>query len=43
MLVVDHPDFPQPLRLELGKGVELSKELRALAPEAVAAYETNWH
>ena len=43
MLVVDHPGFPQPLRLELGKGVELSKELRALAPEAVAAYETSWH
>ena len=38
-LVADHPDVPQPLHFELGKGVELSKELRALAPDAVATSE----
>jgi hypothetical protein len=39
MLLADHPNHPKPLQLELGKGIAISDELRALAPDAVAAFE----
>lgn len=39
MLLADHPDRPKPLQLELGKRIAVSDELRALAPDAVAAFE----
>jgi len=39
MLLADHPDRPKPLKLELGKGIVATDELRALAPRAFAKYE----
>ena len=39
ILTAHHPDHPRPLEFELGPGSPLSEELRALAPEAVAAFE----
>jgi len=38
ILTVHHPDHPQPLEFELRAG-GVGDELRALAPEAVAAFE----
>ena len=40
-LVADHPRHPRPLRFELSRGASISAELRALAPEAVAAFENS--
>ncbi len=40
MLLVDHPDYPRPLEFEIGPGIELSDEFKALAGEASAAFET---
>jgi hypothetical protein len=39
ILTAHHPDHPQPLEFELRPGGPVSAELRALAPEAVAAFE----
>jgi hypothetical protein len=39
ILTAHHPDHPQPLEFELRPGAAVSEELRALAPEAVAAFE----
>ena len=39
MILADHPGHPRPLRFELGKGTEIGEQLRALAPEAFAAFE----
>jgi hypothetical protein len=40
ILTAHHPDHPQPLEFELRTGAAVSDELRALAPEAVAAFES---
>jgi len=39
ILTVHHPEHPRPLELELRPGVPVSKGLRSLAPDAVAAFE----
>jgi hypothetical protein len=39
ILTAHHADHPQPLEFELRTGAAVSEELRALAPEAVAAFE----
>ena len=39
ILTAHHPDHPQPLEFELRTGSQISEELRALAPDAVAAFE----
>jgi hypothetical protein len=39
MLLAEHPQHPRPLRFEVGPGIALSEGFRALAPEALAAYE----
>ena len=39
ILTAHHPDHPRPLEFELRTGSQISPELRALAPEAVAAFE----
>ena len=38
-ILADHPGHPRPLRFEVGRGLPISDDLRALAPDAVAAYE----
>jgi hypothetical protein len=39
ILTAHHPDYPRPLEFELQPGQPISDELKALAPEAVAAFE----
>ena len=39
ILTAHHPDHPRPLEFELRAGSPLSEEIRALAPDAVAAFE----
>ncbi len=39
MLLAEHPDHPNPLKFELTGKIEITAELRALAPEAIAAFE----
>jgi hypothetical protein len=39
ILTAHHPDHPQPLEFELRPNSPVGEELRALAPEAVAAFE----
>jgi len=40
ILTAHHPDYPRPLEFELTKATTpLSRELKALAPDAVAAFE----
>jgi hypothetical protein len=37
--LADHRDYPRALRFELGSGIAISDQFRALAPEAVASFE----
>jgi hypothetical protein len=39
MVLADHPDYPRPLEFEIGPGVVLGEEFRALAGAAVASLE----
>jgi hypothetical protein len=39
ILTAHHPDHPRPLEFELRPGLAVGEELRALAPDAVAAFE----
>jgi hypothetical protein len=39
ILTAHHPDHPRPLEFELRPGAPVGEELRALAPDAVAAFE----
>jgi hypothetical protein len=39
VLLADHPQHPRPLKFELVRGVPISDEFRALAPEAVETFE----
>jgi len=37
--LADHRDYPRPLRFELGPGIAVTDQFRALAPDAIAAFE----
>lgn len=39
LLTAHHPDYPRPLEFELRPGAKVDDKLRALAPDAVAAFE----
>lgn len=39
IVTAHHPASPRPLEFELGRGIVLTDEFRALAPEAIAAFE----
>lgn len=39
MVLANHSDYPRPLRFELGSGIPITPEFRALAEQAVAAFE----
>lgn len=39
MLLADHPGYPKPLQFEIGPGVAVDERFRALASEALAAFE----
>jgi len=39
MLLADHPAYPRPLQFEIGRGIALTEQFRALAPEALASLE----
>jgi hypothetical protein len=39
VLLADHPGHPRPLQFEVGPGIALTDQFRALAPEALASFE----